>query len=139
MCECTCGNIKGDIVFVTGDAYVNVDAYFGCEECSRLVGIDVSVFTEQGAREFLGPDPMARINPDDYGGPQGQRAACFEMFNMDDLAEAATLLGFVVPPDYENWRDFMDEYGVKWLRAAATCCDIRKREEAALPSEEGKA
>lgn len=129
MCECTCGCIKGDVNLAVQDSFVTVDAYFGCQDCAPLVGIDVSVFTENGARKWLQGATIERAEPDDYGGPNGSRAACFEMFSMDDLAEAANLLGLRCDPDWENWREYMREFGVKWMRAAATCCQARKRRE----------
>lgn len=130
MCECLCGAIKGDINLAVGDAIVTVDAYTGCRDCAPLFGIDVSVFTEEGAREWLRGAMIERATPNEYGGPNGGRAACFEIFSVDDLAESALLLGFRVPSaDYDDMRDFMTDFGLKWVQSAAQLCRMRHAKE----------
>lgn len=129
MCECLCSVTRGDIAIKTGDAWVTIDGYGGCEECAKLIGIDVSVYTAKGALEFASDVPFAHIEPDDHGGPNGQKVACFEMFSIEDLAEAGMLLGLRPDPDYDNWRDFMGDYGLKLVQSAMKLCAIRKRHQ----------
>lgn len=128
MCQCLCSETRGDVRIKLGDAFVTVDAYMGCDECDTTVGIDVRAFTADSVAGW-GLGNFQEATPDPDGGPNGGTLASYPIFNADDLAEAATLLGLRVDPDYENWSDFFSEWAVKLMKGAHTCCQIRMKKE----------
>lgn len=133
MCECLCSEVKGDIALAIEETYVSIDAYMGCQECAELVGIDVRVFTERGAREFLNGATIRRGKADDYGGPNGNTAVSFEMFSMDDLAEALQSESGDLSntADYDGWDEFISYHGVAIMKKAFNICQKRNRNQKA--------
>ena len=89
MGECCCTQIQGDLIVTVGNATLSIDIYRGCKECAPLIGIDVRAFNKQGVTEWLDGNTGQAIEPNEYGGPGGQVAACLELFSVDDLADAA--------------------------------------------------
>lgn len=114
---------------VTQDSYLCVDAYVGCKECADLVGIDLYVFDENGAQEWLRGSTIERVTPSEYGSPNGGAVKSFEMFSMEDLSEAiqAECGDIEDTIAYDSWQDWVESCGVAIMNSAFAICQQRKR------------
>lgn len=125
MCECTCGDIKQDVVLQIGDATIMVDAYMGCRDCAELIGFDVRAFNPEGRKEWVSREPRD-VSPDEYGVIPS--ASSFEMFSLDDLKEAADEWGKPLDvTEYETISDWLDDVGLQLLQSAFRKCRARER------------
>jgi len=124
MCECLCGNIKGDEVFQVnpGDT-VCLDVYAGCAECDELIGIDIRVFNEAGRKEWLYEREPQVIKGDEYG--VVPTAISRELFSIEDIAtvldrDLASMRG------YSTMGDWFREHGLSLIQDAMSLANQRR-------------
>lgn len=67
MCECLCGEVRGEFNFALGVDVVSVDVYPGCRECSELIGVDIRVFNVAGAKDWLSGAEIVPAEGNEYG------------------------------------------------------------------------
>jgi hypothetical protein len=67
MCECLCGEVRGETNFRLNEDVVSVDIYPGCRDCSELIGVDIRIFNKKGAEDWLGGAEIEDAVGNEYG------------------------------------------------------------------------
>lgn len=131
MGQCGCGEtwIKRAFRVIGTDFIIGVQEYHGCKECNSSVGLFLSFFTLEGAKEWIDDDlRIEPVLPDAYGAFEG-RGAQFWLIGREELYLAAAHLeaheGLRIE-DYGSLEDLLHDYGLRLIQAAM---DMRPDEE----------
>src|SRR3990167_1294124 len=114
MCECLCSEIRGDcnLRLAGGTDVVSLDLYMGCAECAPLLGVDVRVFNEKGAAEWLQGIPIQDVEGDEYGHLPSYRS--FEIISVEDMKTVASDLPDV--HEYSSLCEWLCDHGLTLLQ-----------------------
>lgn len=103
MCECLCGEVKGDFNFQVGPTdVVTVDIYRGCTECDPLIGVDIRVFNAEGAKDWLGGAEIVSVIGDGYGGRPTVKS--IPILSVEALADVFRGYGHDEAADLLEWQ-----------------------------------
>lgn len=116
MCECICGEVRGEVVFTPNDSKTTVciDIYPGCKTCEQVIGVDIRLFDHKGRKDWLEGNAGEFVEGDEYGHVPTYKS--IPILSVESLVQAAKALPDV--SDYENVSDWLEEHGLDLLQSA---------------------
>ena len=135
MCQCGCGDTYIDRAFkIDRGPTVAYQLYRGCGECHPGIGVMLSFFNREGAREWVrGSAETIPVKPDDSGGNCGEFN--IPIFEVSDLVAASEEMGPSLigkKHGYANLQDWLEDNGLELIQTAIRKAQDRRARNEAL-------
>lgn len=115
MCECLCGETRGDHVYEMNGRVLVVDEYPGCEGCNNGPGVSLLLLEKAEAADYIDnlPDVI----------PAMPELAVFTLFEVGDLVEAVRQMRDEINEEDYDFEGLLSDYGHALISRA---CRIKR-------------